>query len=468
MQPTSDAPRPRFRPPSWLLVLLVVVVLVAGVVVVLARQGDDSGGEVGAGAGSAGSTSTSSVPAPGAPPPGSSPPTSGLSGDVPAAHRRVFEELMKQTAEIRGLPWKAPLNLRAVPHEELVRRHAAATARDLDPARVAGMEATLKLLRLFPEDASYQKMLDDVVRAGAVLGFYDPKTGELFVRADEGEFDGQVKATIVHEMTHALTDQHFRYGPRLDELDRADKADESIALSSLLEGDAKLTENLWMERYLDPLEALAAALGFGAPAEAGEVLLSMPPYFVSYLLFPYTEGLTFVESLHSAGGFAAVDGAYRRPPTSSEHIIHPSTYSAGQTPSVPPLPDVAAATGCRSVRAGTLGEFDMRQTLEAQLGAGEAQQAAQGWNGDSYRLVRCGDTLGLAQRWETDPGANPSRLADALSRWARAWSGGRGPGADGRFSGPSGAGRVVRTGSQVELVLARDLDTADRLVRVLG
>jgi hypothetical protein len=82
--------------------------------------------------------------------------------------------------------------------------------------------------------------------------------------------------------------------------------------------------------------------------------------------------------------------------------------------------------------------------------------------------VRCGSVLGLADRWETDPGVDASRLSDALSRWSRGWSGGRGPGADGRFSGPSGAGRITRNGSRVELVLARDLDTADRLARALG
>ncbi len=375
---------------------------------------------------------------------------------------------MKQTAQIRGLSWKGPLNLKAVSHDELVRRHAAATARDTDPNRIAGMEATLKLLRLLPEEVSYQKLMDDIVRAGAVLGFYDPKTRELFVRAEEGEFDGQVKATIVHEMVHALTDQNFNYGPRLDELERSDRAEEAFALSSLLEGDARLTENLWMEQYLDPLEVLAAALGVGAPEGAGEVLASAPPYFLKSLLFPYNEGLTFVESLHQAGGFAAVDGAYRKPPTSTEHIIHPSTYSSGQTPASPPLPDVAAATGCRTVRSGVMGEFDMRELLAEELGASEAQRAAEGWNGDTYSLVRCGNSLGLADRWETDPGVDAGRLADALSRWSRGWSDGRGPAGDGRFSGPSGAGRITRSGNRVEFVLARDLETADRLVRALG
>ena len=467
MQPTSDTPPSRsgFRVPPWLLVLLVVVVLAAGLVVVLARRGNGPGAEVGAGArdatttteGASGGGETPSTP--------STPPPSVAGSDVPPAHRKVFDELMAETAEIRGLAWKEPLKLKVISRDELARRVVETNARDLDANRLAGIEATLKLLRLIPADTNYKQLIDDVL-AGAVAGFYDPKTRELFVGADE-DLDGSVKATIVHEMVHALTDQHFNYGPRIDALDKADMAEESFAFSALLEGDAKLTEGLWMDKHLDPLEALAAALGIGGSSDGGAALANAPPYVLKALLFPYTEGQTFVETLHDAGGYAAVDGAYRKPPTSTEHILHPTAYSSSQTPAVPALPDVAAATGCRFVRTGVLGEFDMREVLGAQLGATDAQRAAQGWNGDTYSLVRCGNALGMADRWQTDPGVDAGRLADALTRWARGWSG-RAPAADGRFSGPSGAGRVIRSGSQVELVLAQDADTADRLSRALG
>ena len=38
----------------------------------------------------------------------------------------------------------------------------------------------------------------------------------------------------------------------------------------------------------------------------------------------------------------------------------------------------------------------------------------------------------------------------------------------GRFSGPSGAGRVVRNGSHVDLVLAQDAVTADKLITAVA
>ncbi len=56
------------------------------------------------------------------------------------------------------------------------------------------------------------------------------------------------------------------------------------------------------------------------------------------------------------------------------------------------------------------------------------------------------------------------KLVSALSSWAGDWSGGHTtPAADGRFSGPSGAGRVLVKDTTVDLILADDTPTADRV-----
>lgn len=373
---------------------------------------------------------------------------------------------MAQVAEVRGLQWKEPLGLRLVSRDEMVRRLRAANARDTVPAQVAAEEATLKLLGLVPAELDYERLMDEIMRS-AVLGFYDPETKELYVAVgDVNGLEPAEKATIVHEMTHALTDQHFAYGPRTIALDKADKADESLALSALLEGDARLTELLWVKKTLNEVEALAVLLGVGAEVGEGVEVLSRTPSYVRRALgFPYEAGRAFVEGLHTSGGFAAVNAAYARPPASSEHVLHREAYSSREGASPPSLPDMAAATGCRRVRSGTLGEFDMRSVLDQH--APGAAAAAEGWNGDAYSLLRCGTALGFVDRWQADAVTDAERLAEALVRWSRSWSGGSGPGADGRFTGPSGAGRIVRSGARVDLVLAQDAGTAARLQRTL-
>ena len=130
---------------------------------------------------------------------------------------------------------------------------------------------------------------------------------------------------------------------------------------------------------------------------------------------------------------------------------------------------MAAASGCSALRSGILGQFDMRALLDEHLTAAEAERAAGGWNGDAFSLVRCGTALGFVDRWRTDGAAEATRLVEALNRWAGPWAGNRGttPAGDGSFTGPGGAGRIVRNGGTVDLVLAENAETVDRLVRAL-
>ncbi len=278
----------------------------------------------------------------------------------------------------------------------------------------------LKLLKLLEKDVDYAKTIDSIL-AGGVLGFYDDEVKELYVGGVGDNLDPATRATLAHELTHALTDQHFDFGTKTKALDDQNKTEEGAAFSALIEGDAELVATLWQQQHLSARERQQAAAG--ASAEALTAYARAPRYLLESLFFPYTSGLTFVESRHKAGGFAEVDKAYRNPPTSTEHILHPETYASGQTWSPPALPDLAAATGCSAVDTGTLGEFDMIQILSGELNSNDAKSAAAGWNGDAYGAVRCGTALGLADRWQADTANDAGRLADALTRWARGWSG---------------------------------------------
>ena len=112
----------------------------------------------------------------------------------------------------------------------------------------------------------------------------------------------------------------------------------------------------------------------------------------------------------------------------------------------------------------------MGELLDRQLSSAAAHAAAAGWDGDAYTVVRCGAALGLADRWQADNPADGGLLADALAQWSKGWSGSsKAPDADGRFSGPNGSGRVIRsTTGRVDLVLADDVATADRVARALA
>ncbi len=436
------------------LVAMVVVLIVAGIGIATVRDAQDTIERVKESA-----ATTSTVPGATA--------TTAPASDLTPEQSRVVEEIKAQVAAIRGLPWKGTLPIKVLTKDQLAQRVRALNAKEIAENReeLTTDESILKLLRLIGKDVDYAKTLDAIL-AGGVLGFYDDELKELFVGGGgTATPDPATRATLAHELTHALTDQHFDFGTRTKALDDADKTEEVAAFSALIEGDAELVATLWQDKHLSARERQQAANG--SSADPG-VYASAPPYLLASLFFPYEDGLNFVQSRYKAGGFAEVDKAYRNPPTSTEHILHPETYVSSPAWTAPSLPDLAAATGCGKVDSGTLGEFDMGQVLARQLPSTDAHNAAAGWNGDAYGVVRCGAALGLADRWQADDMAAATRLADALARWGRGWSGStRNTDAEGRFTGPNGSGRVVRTGGRVDLILADDAATADKVARAL-
>ena len=458
-----DAPPPKSQ---WtdntkttlgVLIALVVVLIAAGIGIATIRDARDTVEK-------AISTTTTTAPAAGA----STVPDTTPASDLTPAQAKIVEEIKGQVASIRGLAWKGSLPVKVVSKDALAQRVRELNAEEIAENRdeLTADESVLKLLKLLEKDVDYAKTIDSIL-AGGVLGYYDDEVKELYVGGAGDSLDPATKATLAHELTHALTDQHFDFGTRTKVLDDENKTEEAAAFSALIEGDAELTAALWQEQHLSARERQQAAAA-GATPEAIDAYARAPRYLLESLFFPYQSGATFVQSRHRAGGFAEVDKAYRNPPTSTEHILHPETYASGQTWSAPALPDLAAGTGCGAVDTGTLGEFDMIQILSGELASNEAKSAAAGWNGDAYGAVRCGTALGLADRWQTDNPADAGRLADALARWARGWSGStRAADAEGRVTGPSGSARVVRNGGRIDLILADDLATADRLARVV-
>lgn len=440
------------------LIALAVVLVVAGIGIAIIRDTSESVRDVVA-------TTTTVAPTGSAAP---APSTPAPASDLTPAQAKVVEEVKAQVAAIRGLPWKASLPVRVVSKDNLAERVRKLNAEEVAERRdeLAADESVLKLLQLIGKDVNYAESLDALL-GGGVLGYYDDEARELFVGSDGDGLDAATKATLAHELTHALTDQHFDFGTKTRVLDDQNKTEEGAAFSALIEGDAELTSSLWQDRHLSARERQQAASS-GATPDAIAAYARAPRYLLESLFFPYQDGVTFAEARHKAGGFAEVDKAYGNPPTSTEHILHPETYAAGQTWSPPALPDLAAAAGCSAVDNGTLGEFDMRQMLMGEIVSADARNAAAGWNGDAFAAVRCGSALGLADRWVAENPAEATQLADALLRWARGWSGSnRAADAEGRISGADGSARVVRNGGRVDLILADNAETADRLARVV-
>jgi hypothetical protein len=292
--------------------------------------------------------------------------------------------------------------------------------RELDneatPDEVAAEERLLKLVRLLPEDESLRSALGKTLST-EVGGFYDPDSGALSIVGDGGS--GLVREiTLAHELTHALEDQHFGLKTTVG---AAFGRDLSVARSGLYEGSAtiamvdyvvlKQTGSARVSASLrDPvLKALGDAT---VPASSG-----LPRYVREGLVFPYAAGARLISEIQDRGGWAAVNRAFSDDtPVSSEQVMHPARYFAGERPKRIRVP---APAGTELVQQGDFGEFDTEQLLLEGNSRSRAEAAAAGWGGGGYALWRRGDTHGVTLRWTWDSTRDAAEFARALRATAR-------------------------------------------------
>jgi hypothetical protein len=148
----------------------------------------------------------------------------------------------------------------------------------------------------------------------------------------EGEGSAVDETVLTHEVAHALQDQNFG-------IQRPGNVttDRDAGLLGLVEGDAS-----WIEyRYLDRCEqgrwaescvtlesAGGGGDGTGDGDGGGDGASTEPPNWGLYLqqYQPYSDGPSFVRSIHDDGGWAAVNELYDEPPTSALYTVFPDTY----------------------------------------------------------------------------------------------------------------------------------------------
>jgi hypothetical protein len=301
-----------------------------------------------------------------------------------------------------------------------------------------------------------------------VAGFYDPQTGELVVRQAGDELSVNDRIVLAHELDHALTDQALDL-PLPDDL-RAGREDADLAATALVEGDATLL----MQRYAatlsfeDQLGALDPTALLDA-IQAETDLAELPPYLQSELRFPYEAGLSYVCELYAAGGWEAVNGAYRDPPESSLEILSPEP--------APPPPEVVNAAGLllepwERVTSFQLGAAQLLWLFEAPGGdpadgLENARTVVEDWTGGGLELWRRGpdSTVGVAI---ADRPGGPS-LCEAVAEWyKRSFDDDEHPSAP-RYEvvadGPRQDAVVSCAGGEVRLGIAPDLRTARAMVR---
>lgn len=348
----------------------------------------------------------SAVPTPGPDAPASSRPSASPS----AGPLEVLAAIEEQVRDLRQLPAADIGPPDVVSREEL----SGILAEELDAAWTDEQLATdnleLRAMGLLSADQDIKDLTQRLYEA-EVLGFYDFASKRMVVVTDAG-LDALARITYAHEYTHALQDAAFDTGAAHDAT--AENDDAALARLSLEEGDATFVMYRWA--------VMPGNLSLGELAGIGETPLpdvsGFPSWMVQQLEVPYLAGLQLVTALQEQGGWQAVDAAYANPPISTEQVLHPEKYLAGEDPLPVAHVDLAAGLGggWRQLEATTIGEATTAIWLQY-LGASSdaAPAAAAGWGGDRLVLARKGDDWALAWTLAWDSAADADEFAAAYA-----------------------------------------------------
>ncbi len=294
-----------------------------------------------------------------------------------AALGALVGELKGIVEEVRGLEFLEDVPIEVLDDEAYRQRSRSDFEDDMIEGRqdLENAAAALRALGLWPEAGDPVEIVSQYLSVGS-LGYYDSETGEMVVR---GAADTpNLRITLVHELTHALDDQHFElYRPALE-----DRPDESgFAFSALVEGSASRVESAYTDGLSDAERANAEAeqLGYLDGVDPSD----FPGILLQEQLFTYVTGAAFVQALFDDGGNVAVNRALRRPPTTSEQIQEPETWPERDGIVEVPVPPADGAV----VDEGAVGQF----LIHALASLADEGETTPEWDGDNSVLWQEGD-----------------------------------------------------------------------------
>jgi hypothetical protein len=323
-----------------------------------------------------------------------------------AARAASLDADMKAVEKLRGLTFAHPVVSKTITREELPNVLRAQMEKSL-PYSPDDYALVLRALQLV--DGGKTDLVGSMLALyeAQVLAFYDPLTHTYFAidklpsaAAGIGDSEMLRESVAVHELTHALQDQHFRAGAR--DLALQKDTDGGLALHALLEGEATLVMiDYVLDRAGQKLDDVLAnpevmsMMTSSLGAADKTIDASTPRYFAESLKFPYAEGLKLVIDGYRRGGWKMVDRMDENPPRSTREVLHPAEYFVrlgGIAPPAIAFDDKSPLAHALTVEH--LGEFHWR-FLVGDAGAG--------WVDDRVTVVQnveCDPTVLVDTHWE--------------------------------------------------------------------
>lgn len=337
-------------------------------------------------------------------------------GAATAQSEGEYDRIDQEMEEIRELDLLEPINVSTKSRADLQGETSGDLETDYPAVDRQNDQRVLVAFGLMDPDQNIGDIYIELL-GEQVAGYYDPETNAMVVVSDDApgsELSASSEVTYAHEVVHALQDQHFDLesfnSQRIDGSD-----DESLAITSLIEGDATAAQIEYLIANPDLIGDLSSEIA--ADEAASEALDNAPPIISATLLFPYEQGQVFVDQIMGDSGWDAVDAAYASPPASTEQILHPEKYVEGEAPVEVALPGIAKGlgSGWSTFDTNTMGEFQISILLNGgDVSERQAREAAAGWGGDSYTVVGTDDQDVILWNSEWDTEDDAAEFAETL------------------------------------------------------
>ncbi len=212
---------------------------------------------------------------------------------------------MARIETIRGLSFEEQVTVDVISREEF---NATTSS---TPTNADWENLRWQALFVIGADRDATEVLSDTLGEG-VQGYYSPANNEIVIITD-GETAAVNKHTLIHELVHALQDQQLALSSN------ATTHDEYLAFDSVIEGEAELLPELYLNRCGIEWSCIEPEPADGTATEIETGIQLM-------LLKPYERGPVFVADIRDRGGWDAVDELYDQPPESSTQVIHSDSY----------------------------------------------------------------------------------------------------------------------------------------------
>lgn len=337
--------------------------------------------------------------------------------DTGPAHPDAWDPRVAELADFvedeRGLDFEQPVQvdfLSAREYSEATTTGAAGLADDelLELDRYA---AELRAFGLATGELDLVEALN-AVSDGGTLAFYDPDDERIRVRGTE--LTPGLRVTLVHELTHALQDQHFDLG-RLYDDDL--ESSERTAFLGLVEGDALRVETGYTSRGLSATERQEYEQEYQGELERSrEATSDVPPFVAASFAVPYALGQPLAVMLANQGGNAAVDRAFDDPPSTEEHLFDPASYLDDE-------PGYSLDLNVRDLEVideGPFGAPSWYLLLAERIDPMVSFEATLGWTGDQYATYERDGRSCVRAAFAGETAQDEVEMAAALEEWAGA------------------------------------------------